>query len=94
MKTTNNSPSKEQLYYIQNEGYLGNAMRWLGVDSKGYTSDIRKAGKYTEEQAKRICRRPEDTAWECEYIDSLEEAKKLIIDMQHVDSKHSRTFRN
>ena len=85
--------AKEQMYYIQNAGYLGNAMIWWGVDGKGYTVDIRKAGKYTKERAKRICTRLEDTAWECEYIDNLEKAKKLIIDSQYPDRKYSRAWR-
>jgi hypothetical protein len=48
MATTN---KKQELYYIQN-GYVGNAILWWGVDSKGYTTDITKAGKYTKEEAK------------------------------------------
>ncbi len=81
------------MYYIQNVGYLGNAMIWWGIDSKGYTVDIRKAGKYTKERAKGICKRSEDTAWECEYIDNLLKAHKLIIDSQYPDRKYSRAWR-
>jgi len=35
---------KEKLYYIQNV-YVGNAILWWAIDSKGYTTDIGKAGK-------------------------------------------------
>lgn len=41
----------EKLYYIRNEGYVGNALVWWAENSKGYTTDIRKAGKYTFEEA-------------------------------------------
>ena len=81
------------MYYIQNDGYLGNALIWWGEESRGYTCDISKAGKYTKEQAKNICKRPEDTAWECDYIDNLEIAKKVIVDAQYVDRKYSRAWR-
>jgi hypothetical protein len=79
---------KQELFYIRNEGYLGNALIWWGIHSKGYTCDIRKAGKYTKEEAERRCTRDEDTAYSCDYIDNLLEAQKLIIDCQYVsDSK-------
>lgn len=76
---------EDKKYYIRNEGYLGNALLWWKESSKGYTSDIREAGKYHKAEAERICKRPEDTAYECDYIDNLLEAQKLIIDCQYVD---------
>lgn len=76
----------EKQYYIRNEGYLGNALLWWKFDNNGYTCDIRQAGKYSFEEAEEICRRPQDTAYEVEYIDNLLESKKLIIDCQYVDS--------
>ncbi len=75
----------EKLYYIQNEGFCGNALFWWRSNGQGYTIDLRMAGKYTREKAALICKRPEDTAWPCEYINSLIEAQKLIIDGQYVD---------
>lgn len=82
-----------KLYYIQNEGYCGNALFWWGPNSKGYTTDIRKAGKYTYEQAKSICQRDEDHAYPCEYIDGLLEAQKLIIDCQYVSRENEIEFK-
>lgn len=73
----------EEMYYIQN-GYVGNAILWWGVDSKGYTTDFTKAGKYTKEQAECIIKRPEDRAWPCSYVDANEQAKKVIIDGQYL----------
>lgn len=78
---------KEELYYIQN-GYVGNAILWWANESKGYTTDIRKAGKYTKEEAKNIIKRPEDTAWLCRHIDNNEAAHKTIIDGQYLNSKY------
>jgi len=80
---------KNELYYIQN-GYVGNAILWWGVNSQGYTTDISKAGKYTKEEAKNIIQRPEDTAWLCSYIDNNIEARKTIIDGQYLSSKRHR----
>lgn len=78
---------KEEMYYIQN-GYVGNAIAWWAIDSKGYTTDITKAGKYTEEQMEKIIERPQDIAWKCSYVDNCKEAQKLIIDGQYLDGKY------
>ena len=78
----------EDLYYIQN-GYIGNAILWWGVDSKGYTTDITKAGKYTKEKAQEIIQRPQDVAWPCKYVAKTKEARKLIVDGQYLDKCYS-----
>lgn len=70
-------------FYIRNEGYLGNALMWWALGG-GYTCDINNAEKFTKERAEKICKRPQDSAYRCDYIDGLEEAKKLIIDSQYV----------
>jgi hypothetical protein len=75
---------KGKLYYIQN-GYVGNAILWWGIDSKGYTTNFAEAGKYTYAEAKEIIKRPQDRAWLCSYVDKNEKAKKLIIDGQYLD---------
>ena len=85
---------KQELFYIQNAGYSGNALFWWALDKRGYTTDIRKAHKFTKQEAKSIINRPEDTAWPCQYIDNLLEAQKLIIDMQYVDHQKSTTEAN
>ncbi len=69
-------------------GYCGNALFWWAKNGKGYTIDIRKAHKYTKEEVMRIIKRPQDTAWPCEYIDGLKKSQKLIIDSQYLD--HSK----
>lgn len=83
---------KTELYYIQN-GWVGNAILWWAENSRGYTTDITKAGKYTREEAQNICKRPEDSAWLCSHVDNNTEARKLVIDGQYLDSKHKRTWR-
>lgn len=83
----------EEMYYIRNEGFLGNALIWWAENSNGYTCDIRKAGKYKLEDATRICKRDVDSAYKCSYIDNLLISQKLIIDCQYVDSKE-RFFEN
>jgi hypothetical protein len=40
-----------------------------------------------KEEAESTCKRPQDTAYECDYIDNLLVAHKLIIDSQYVDNK-------
>lgn len=75
---------QDTMYYIQ-YGYIGNAICWWGENSRGYTSDINKAGKYTKEETEKIIQRPEDIAWPCDYIDNAIEAQKLIIDSQYLN---------
>ena len=74
------------MYYIQN-GYVGNAILWWAENSRGYTTDFTKAGKYTKEEAKIIIQRPCDVAWECSHIDNCKEAQKLTIDGQYLNYK-------
>lgn len=77
----------DKLYYIRyNNGYLGNAILWWKHNAKGYTTDINEAGKYSYEEAEKICRnRPQyDIAYECSIIDDNIQAHKTIIDAQYV----------
>ena len=74
-------------YYIQN-GYIGNAILWWAFESKGYTSDINKAGRFTKEEAQKIIKRPQDIAWLCKHVDNNEKAKKLIIDIQYLNTRY------
>jgi hypothetical protein len=77
-----------KMYYIQS-GYIGNACLWWAIDSKGYTTEIEKAGKFSKEEAKKIINRPQDKAWECSHIDNCLEARKTIIDCQYLNHKKS-----
>ena len=77
---------EDKQFYIQS-GWVGNAILWWGIDSKGYTTEIDKAGRYTYEEAKKIIQRPDDKAWECKHVDECLKAHKRIIDGQYLDSK-------
>lgn len=75
------------MYYVRREGYLGNALIWWAIGRNGYTCDIKNAHRFTEEEAESVCKRPQDTAYKCSYIDGLISAQKLIIDSQYVDEE-------
>lgn len=85
-----NKEYQEKWYYVQN-GYVGNAMMWWALDSKGYTTDITKAHKFTYDEAFSILKsnekdnRRNEKVWCCDFIDNSEKAKKLIIDMQYLE---------
>jgi hypothetical protein len=83
-------------YYIQNRnaGYLGNSPMWWGLNRNGYTADLNKAGKYSEEEAKGICtNNPEkNVAWPVDYIDNNEKGIQRVIDSQHMDSNNVKNF--
>lgn len=74
-------PTNEKLYYIQTAGYLGDAMLWWKPEGRGYTTEIDKAGKFTEEKMREIInnRPDEDIAWECDYIDNHPEAIVRVV---------------
>ena len=75
-----------KLYYIQDaRSYVGNSILWWGPNSGGYTTDICKAGKYPEPEAKVICdNRDTDIAWPCDYIDGI---VSKHVDMQNVKTR-------
>lgn len=77
-----------ELYYIQ-DGYIGNSMSWWRLDSKGHTTDINLAHKYTEKEALNLIadKGKNRQAWLVSYIDSNENAKKVIIDRQYLEDK-------
>ncbi len=75
---------KEQ-YYIRTPGFVGNALTWWRAGGKGYTTDIREAGKFSKDEADRIHKnRKTDIPYLCEEIDGNTKAHKLIIDAQYV----------
>lgn len=71
-------------YYLRSKGFVGNALCWWLPGGAGYTTDIRKAGKFTEEEAKARTRYGGTAAYLCSDIDGNEPAHKLIIDSQFV----------
>lgn len=62
-----------KLYYIRNKGFVGNCWLFWREKGQGYTCDLNDAGKFTEEEARKICKsRPEaDTMYLVEWIDKF-----------------------
>lgn len=83
----------EEQYYLQNKGFVGNALIWWAKDSRGYTTDIREAHRFSKEEAiKQAKMREEDVAWSCDYIDGIHVGKKLIVDSQYIDYDKAEKF--
>jgi hypothetical protein len=77
-----------ELYYIRKKNrYLGNAVYWWRPDGRGYTVDIKDAGKYTKEKAESIVNTTssDNEAYLCSRIDQNYEALKLVVDAQYID---------
>jgi len=80
-------------YYIQNKGYVGNCLIWWRLGGSGYTTNIREAQQYTEEEALRLCKvRPdEDFMW---LVEIVEEAATLHVDSQNLDYRKRYGYKN
>lgn len=72
---------KEDLYYIRTQGYSGNSLLWWRPNSQGYTSCLWRAGKYTREEAEKICRGSSGTelAYLCDKVEYDDEALFLTV---------------
>lgn len=83
------------MYYIQNTeaGFLGNAIIFWGLNSRGYTANLNKAHKFTEEEAKKIClNNPEkNVAWPVDYIDNNEGISR-VTDSQYLEWDNVKKF--
>ncbi|WP_150625956.1 hypothetical protein [Pandoraea captiosa] len=76
------------LYYVQDtRSFVGNCPTWWGKDFRGYVTRIDEAGKYTHEEAERICKRDTDKMWPCSMIDPL---RRPTIDFQHLPPDDER----
>lgn len=66
-------PEPEELFYIQNKGFVGNSLRFWRPEGAGYTCDLDDAWKVTAEKANEITRvrRGEDVAISAKLLDSL-----------------------
>jgi len=43
-------PDNEYFYVQDSRTYVGNAVMWWAIDSKGYTTDLKKAHKFTKQE--------------------------------------------
>lgn len=74
-------PPEPEMYFLRTRGYIGNGLVWWRPDSKGYTSDLQQAGKYTYDEALSICRssRGDVLAYKCATVMSLPEGLTLQL---------------
>jgi len=79
-----NEEKEPELFYLRTRGYIGNGLVWWRPNSQGYTSDLKRAGKYTRTEAFSICKSSHgDTlAYSCTKIDNLQEG---LITQLHAD---------
>jgi hypothetical protein len=73
-------------YYLQDtRSYVGNCPLWWGLNSSGYTTDLRKAQKYTLEEAMSQHRsRDSDLPWLCSEIDAIQRPTIDAQDMHKI----------
>lgn len=75
----------KKLFYISGKLLMGNAMYWMRQGESGYSIDVREAGKFSENDVKRICIAGSGLIpYLCSVIDNNKEARKVIIDKQFV----------
>lgn len=77
------------LYYIQDtRSFIGNCVVFWGPDGNGYTTDLRRAGKYSFEEAMRQhFMRETDLPWLCDEIDTL---RRATVDQQDMRSRSTQ----
>lgn len=76
-----------ELFYVQN-GYVGNSVSWWGINSRGYTTNIANAQKYTRESILKdfIQGRETHVIWPESHIrDHITQH----VDSQNLESKYS-----
>lgn len=83
-------------YYLQSakHGFIvGNSVLWWAKNSSGYTTNIDKAGVYSEEEAKEIYLGGWGgvIAWPKEYIDSI---ISRCVDSQHMNCDRGVTWKD
>jgi rubrerythrin len=73
----------EQLFYLQDSrGFVGNDVLWWRKGGKGYTTDLREAETYTNEEAQHMhFARTSDIPWPKEYIDAK---TRPAVDVQYI----------
>jgi hypothetical protein len=80
------------LYYLQDtRGFVGNCPLWWGLNGNGYTTDLRKAQKYTLAEAMRQHRsRESDLPWLCSEIDAIQRPTIDAQDMYKIRGKEDQ----
>lgn len=72
----------KEFYLQDSRDYVGNDVLWWAKDGKGYTTDLRNAQAYSQEDAQRQhnCRGT-DIPWPKDYIDAR---TRPAVDMQYI----------
>jgi len=69
---------EEELFYVQDtRTIVGNTVMWWCPDGKGYTCDLKSAGKYTAAECRKM--RVTDVPWPCKQVDAI---ATLQVDVQ------------
>ncbi|MPV55913.1 hypothetical protein CFB46_11870 [Burkholderia sp. HI2761] len=78
------------LFYVQDSrSFVGNDVLWWAQGGNGYTTDLRKAHVYTQEEAQaRHNERATDIPWPKDYIDSK---WRPAVDAQHIKRDEALT---
>jgi len=73
----------EQLFYLQDSrSFVGNDVLWWRKGSNGYTTDLREAETYTNDEAQRMhFARTSDIPWPKDYIDAK---TRPAVDFQYI----------
>jgi len=72
-----------QVFYLQDSrSYVGNDVLWWATGGNGYTTDLRNAQTYSQDEAQRHhTSRPSDIPWPKDYIDAK---TRPAVDMQYI----------
>ncbi len=72
----------DQFYLQDSRSFVGNDVMWWAQNGNGYTTDLRKAHVYTQEEAQARHNACEtDIPWPKEYIDAR---WRPAVDVQHI----------
>ncbi len=81
-----NLPDNKTYYVQDRRSYVGNAVLWWGLNSSGYTTDLKRAQKYTGSELKKTTWRDTDVIWESEHVET---AVREYVDMQYLNKENS-----
>jgi len=75
----------KEMYYVQDSrSYCGNSVFWWGLESRGYTTDLMKAQKYTKDEIIKQFSNGRDTdiIWPASHVEKL---IKTHVDAQYLE---------
>ncbi len=76
-------------YYLQDKrSYVGNDMLWWAKDGSGYTTDLRNAHVFSQEDVNKGASRETDVFWPVVYINGI---ARPTVDMQYAKPANRAT---